>query len=103
MTEIILWRRLDIPGHEIGRLMRRDNGWELSGTALFSYEHAPCKLDYAVNCNADWRTQSAKITGSVGDKKVNLEVSVDPQQKWYLNGMEYAAVAGCIDIDLGFS
>jgi uncharacterized protein len=102
MTEIILWRRLDIPGHEIGRLNQRNKAWKLSGTALFLYEHAPCKLDYTINCDSDWRTQNAKIIGEIGNKKVKCEVSVE-NQKWFLDGVEYPAVAGCIDIDLSFS
>lgn len=103
MTEIILWRRLDIPGHEIGRLKQLNDGWELSGTALFSYEHSPCKLDYVVNCDTDWRAKGAKIIGAIGAKDINIQVSVDREQKWYLNEVESPAVAGCLDIDLGFS
>ena len=30
-------------------------------------------------------------------------MSVDAEQRWRLNGAECPAVAGCIDIDLGFS
>jgi len=77
MAEIILWRRLDLPGHEVGRLERRADGWELSGTAVFSDEHRPCKLDYLVICAADRRTCAAQISGWIGDKDVNLRVSVD--------------------------
>jgi hypothetical protein len=99
MSGIIFWRRLDIPGHEISKL----NGWNLTGTALFLYEHTSCKLDYIVTCEPDWSTREAKITGSIGDKNINLDVLVDRDHKWYLNGLEFPAVAGCIDIDLGFS
>jgi len=27
MTDIILWRRIDLPGHEVGRLQRHDDRW----------------------------------------------------------------------------
>jgi uncharacterized protein len=103
VTDIILWRRLDLPGHEVGRLKRRDDGWELSGTAVFSYEQRPCKLDYLVICDAGWRTCAAQIAGIVGDRDVDLRVSVDRGRKWYLHNAECPAVTGCIDIDLGFS
>ena len=52
MDVVRLWRRLDLPGHEIARLARRDHGWELSGTALFTDGQEPCRLDYAVACDA---------------------------------------------------
>jgi hypothetical protein len=44
MTEIMLWRRLDLPGHEIARLEALDDGWKLFGTAIFAYQRAPSKL-----------------------------------------------------------
>lgn len=103
MSNTVLWRRLDNPGHEIGRLVQRDDGWELSGTAVFSHEERPCKLDYVVTCDADWRTISAHVGGAIGVREVDLSVSVDANRRWRLNGAEYSAVAGCLDIDLGFS
>jgi len=99
----MLWRRLDVPGNEASRLKHRDDGWELSGTAVFSYERLPCKLDYLVICTADWQTHSAQITGVIGDRDIDLGVSVDRERKWYLDEAECPAVAGCLDIDLGFS
>ena len=103
MTEIIFWRRLDIPGHEIATLNRINDDWKLSGTALFSYQQNPCKLEYEINCDAQWRTRTAKIIGGIGNKVINIEVSVDENQNWYLNGAKSSTVEGCIDIDLGFS
>jgi uncharacterized protein len=103
MSDVILWRRLDLPGHELGRLSFHDNTWQLSGTALFVYEQRPCQLDYLVICDSSWRTNSAQVKGTIGEKEVNLVVAVDTQRRWRLNGVEYPAVAGCMDIDLGFS
>ncbi|MBI5578083.1 MAG: putative glycolipid-binding domain-containing protein [Deltaproteobacteria bacterium] len=103
MNDTILWRRLDLPGHEIGRLASRSDGWELSGTAVFAHEARPCRLDYFVACDPDWRTVSARVRGWVGGREVDLNVSVDAQRQWRLNGADCTAVAGALDIDLGFS
>ena len=103
MPDMILWRRLDLPGHDLGRLTRRDDGWELSGTAVFSHDRRPCKLDYLVLCASDWQTRAARISGVIGNRHVALRVSVDRERKWYLDDVECPAVAGCIDIDLGFT
>lgn len=103
MSDIILWRRLDVPGHEIGRLSTRGDGWELSGTAIFAHKDCPCKLDYLVICDTGWRTNSAHVRGAIGDQEIDLSVSVDAELNWRLNGAECPAVAGCVDIDLGFS
>jgi hypothetical protein len=39
----------------------------------------------------------------IGDREIDLSVSVDAEARWRLNGTECPAVAGCVDIDLGFS
>lgn len=103
MTDTILWRRLDLPGHEIARVVLRHDRHELSGTAVFAHERRPCRLDYIVVCDSAWRTESAHVSGLIGDREVDLRVSVDANRRWHLNGTECLTVAGCVDIDLGFS
>jgi len=103
MTSSILWRRLDLPGHEIGRLFLGRDHRELSGTAVFSHERQPCRLDYFVACDSGWQTSSAHVGGLIGERDLDLSVSVDTERRWYVNGTELPALAGCIDIDLGFS
>jgi hypothetical protein len=101
--DIVFWHRLDVPGHDIARLERRGDGWALAGTAVFCEERQPCTLDYLVTCDAGWRTSSARVRGSIGDREIDLTVSADPQRRWYLDGAECPVVAGCLDIDLGFT
>lgn len=103
MTETILWRRLDLPGHEIGRLGRSESGWELSGTAVFVHEGRPCELRYAVSCDGGWRTLAARVHGTAGDTPVDLEIGVGEDRRWYVGGTHRPSVAGCDDVDLGFS
>lgn len=103
MTETMLWRRLDLPGHEIASLEVLDDGWKLSGTTIFAYQQDPVKLDYVVICDAAWRTNSAQVSGVIGGQAIDLTVSVDSQRRWSLNGTECSCLEGSIDIDLGFS
>lgn len=103
MANTMLWRRLDMPGHEIARVDSRGDGWTLAGTALFAYEGRPCRLEYSVLCDPGWRTTSATLTGSIGTQPVALHVTVDEGGRWRLNDEICGAVEGCIDIDLGFS
>lgn len=97
-NSVMLWRRLDLPGHESARLVGRN----LSGTALFLHEGQPCRLDYRIVCDADWRTVSGKVSGWVGEREIEVECSVD-SGRWRLNGAECPQVEGCVDIDLNFS
>ena len=45
LTEHMLWRRLDVPGHELVLLETLCGGWKLSGTAIFGDSNNPAKLD----------------------------------------------------------
>lgn len=101
--QAILWRRLNLPGHESSRLVPRSSHWHLTGTAVFAYNGQPCRLDYLVVCDSGWQTVSGKVSGWVGDETVEVELSVDAVHRWRLNGGECPPVAGCIDLDLNFS
>ncbi|MFY9608695.1 MAG: putative glycolipid-binding domain-containing protein [Blastocatellia bacterium] len=99
----ILWRRLDRPGHEFLRLTLEEVWWRLSGTAVFSHEQQPCRLDYQVVCDPSWHTASGRVTGWLGNESVEIDISADFANRWRLNGEECPAVAGCTDLDLNFS
>src|SRR5688572_25163556 len=103
ITQTILWRRLDRPGHESARLHLAGSQWHLAGTALFAHESQPCRLDYLIKCNSRWETLSGHVAGWVGNEVIELEVEVNGDRQWLLNGRECAEVAGCIDLDLNFS
>lgn len=97
-----LWRRLDVPGHEAVRIYEGEDGWYIDGASIFLYEGKPCRLEYLVECDADWQTRSVTVDGFVGDDIVAIEIDVDGD-KWYLNGEEIQPVEGCVDVDLNFS
>jgi uncharacterized protein len=99
----ILWRRLDAPGHESARLYAREDQWRLRGTAVFAHQGQPCRLDYVVVCDRGWQTVSGRVAGWVGYHAVEIELAVDPGHRWRLNGDDCPDVAGCLDLDLGFS
>lgn len=99
----ILWRRLDRPGHESARLSFHDSRWHLTGTAVFTHQGQPCRLDYLIVCNTVWETLSGKVAGWVGSEIIEIELTVDSAHRWRLNGNDCPDVAGCIDLDLNFS
>jgi hypothetical protein len=97
-----LWRRLDVPGHEAVRIYEEEDRWYVDGTSIFLFEGKPCRLEYLIECDEEWRTRCVTVDGFVGDAVVAIEIDVDGDI-WYLNAEEVTAVAGCIDIDLNFS
>ena len=99
----ILWRSIELDGHEACSLFSRDADWHLAGTAVFSHDDQPCRLEYVIVCDASWNTMSARVSGWVGHETVNIEIAVDAERHWRLNGIECPAVSGCTDLDLNFS
>ena len=101
--QTILWRRLDLPGQDACGLWALDNGWRLKGTAVFCLDAQPCHLSYEVDCDESWHAHSATIIGWVGRDAVNLAIAAMPGERWSVNGAEQTRVAGCVDVDLGFT
>jgi hypothetical protein len=102
-SRTVLWRRLDLPGHEACRLATAGTEWRLSGGAVFLHEGQACRLGYEIACDARWRTLSAKVAGWVGDQDIDVEVLRDEAGLWRLNGEPVPGVEGCVDVDLNFS
>ena len=101
--ETILWRGIYWPGHEACRVYRVNSDWRIEGTAVLLHEGRTCRLSYLIECDEIWHTRNAKVWGWLGDEDVNLELSVDPNRRWEVNGVTKPAVEGCIDLDLNFS
>ena len=102
-SNFILWRGIDNPGHDSARLTEGARGAVITGAAVFVEEGQPCRLDYRIVCDAEWRTIGARVTGWHGATLVDLEVSVDDERTWNLNGQLCRPLQGCDDIDLSFS
>jgi uncharacterized protein len=98
----VIGRRVDQPGHEAACLCLQGSGWYLTGTAVFADDGRPCRLDYLVACDPDWRTLSGRVTGWLGTGLVEVEVAAEAG-RWRVNGVDCPAAAGCADLDLNFS
>lgn len=103
LEQIILWRRIDVPGHDACGLWGSERGWRLAGVAVFRQDEEPCCLSYEVRCDLSWRTRSASVTGWMGRTAVDLSMKALPGEQWAFNGAEAPEAAGLEDIDLGFT
>jgi uncharacterized protein len=99
----ILWRRLDVPGHDAASVREWEGGAELQGMAVFRDESGPAALHYRVRCDAEWRTTQAAVDGWSGVRKVELRFGRTPAGDWTLNGAPCPTVTGCLDLDLNFT
>lgn len=103
LEHTILWRRLDFPGHDSCSLRKFNQGWQLSGTAIFLFNQKPCLLSYEVNTNPDWETRTASVSGYVDKSIIALTIARTPNHRWSINDIELQETTDCIDLDLGFT
>lgn len=99
----ILWGRLDAPGHDIATIHHQSDGWIIAGVAIFSAPDGPCRIDYEIQCDAQWTTRACTVHGAIGRRAVHVEVERTPGGVWRIDGTDVAEVRGCTDIDLAFS
>jgi len=101
--DMILWRRLDAAGHEASRLMQRDGGWRLEGTAVFRHESNPACLTYEVDCDGEWLTREGFVHGWMGGRSLDFRIARSADRIWTLNGQVVPQLDECVDLDLGFT
>lgn len=99
----ICWRRLDQEGHDSCRLHSHAGGWSLEGIAIFLQEARPACLRYAVECDEQWQTHKASVSGWLGDETLSLRIIRTASGEWLLNGVAQDIREGLIDLDLGFT
>lgn len=99
----ILWRRLDLPGHDACRLLRRGGGWRIEGAAVFRHEAAAACLAYSVDCDEEWRTRQGAVHGWMGSQPLDLRIVRAPERAWTANDIPVHGLEDCLDLDLGFT
>lgn len=99
----VLWRRLDAPGHDACQFEQSKSGWSLRGSTVFLDEHKVCQLRYEVLADAAFQTREAAVVGWLGEVPVDLRICAVGNGTWTVNGTEQSPIAGCIDLDLGFT
>jgi hypothetical protein len=97
------WRRLDGPGHEEARIEQTPGGWRLTGQVEAEAATVRALLRYVVECDRDWLTRRAVVTGSASAAPIRFELAADGAGHWSLNGASLPPVEGALDIDLGFT
>jgi uncharacterized protein len=97
-----LWRRLDGRSWERFELTRHDALWRLSGTILVRGDSGPAEARYEVTCDPGWRTLRTTVTLRDDAGERSLELVADGG-RWSADGVDVAAVRGCVDVDLEWS
>jgi hypothetical protein len=97
------WRRLDLPGREEAHIEQTADGWRLTGELDADEAGVRAHLTYVIECERDWRTRRAVVTGSASGAPIRFEFAADGAGHWWLDGTPLPLVEGALDIDLGFT
>src|SRR5579863_8197739 len=98
----MLWRRVDLPGHEICLLKQESSGWSLDGTAVFLHKSGPAHVTYSVRCDPLWRTLSGEVRGILGNRQIGHAITRQGG-KWRLNDIAAPRLENLVDLDLSFT
>ena len=100
----MLWRRLGTPGHDVCRLDRNGENWQIDGAAAFRNEDGRnAQLHYRVRCDRAWHTQWSTVRGWLGSEAIDLSIVRDAHGGWKLNDAPVPELGHCVDLDLGFT
>jgi uncharacterized protein len=97
------WRRTDVPGREEARVERTAGGWRLTGELDAEETDVHARLRYAIDCDARWHTRSALIEGTANGRAIRFALAADARGAWSRDGEVVPALAGALDVDLGFT
>jgi hypothetical protein len=101
--DAVLWKRVDVPGHDACRLDEGPAAWTIRGTAVFREAGTPAMLAYEVVCDLAWHTHHGRIHGWIGNRSLDVRITRTTAGVWALNGETTPNLEGCIDLDLGFT
>ena len=76
------WRRLDVPGREEARIEQTAEGWRLTGQVEAEEASVRAQLRYVIECDRDWRTRRAVVTGSASAAPIRFEFVADGDGHW---------------------
>jgi hypothetical protein len=99
----VAWRRLDVPGREEAEIRLVPGGWHLSGTVDVEEAGHNAQFSYRIDVDEGWRTRSALVEGKSGARPFRLGLSADGRGNWFREGEPVPALAGALDVDLGFT
>jgi hypothetical protein len=97
------WRRIDVPGCEEARVERTSEGWRLAGALEVEEEGGAAHLRYSIDCDDRWLTRSALVEGTASGSRVRVALAADGAGAWRRDGDFLPALAGALDVDLGFT
>lgn len=99
---VVMWRRIDQPGHEVMRFTEQPSGARIEGFAAYREGDGPIGLHYRVELGPDWITLRATIEGQAQGRPFRHEI-VRGSDGWRLDGVSQDGLDDIPHLDLGFT
>jgi hypothetical protein len=100
---VVLWRRLDRPGHDHCKIHPCPRGHSLDGYALSIDHRVPWRFHYQAECYDTWCFYKASVSVEVAGQDESVSINLSEDGKWVISGMERPDLEGCTDLDFCFS
>jgi hypothetical protein len=103
VTTRILWRSAELESAERFTGVRTPDGWRFDGMVVLPVDGEPAQISYRVDLDGAWRTRRADVVVERHGDDRRIILDADGEGAWTIDGTEVDALAGCLDVDLGFT
>ena len=99
---VVMWRRIDQPGHEVMRFTSDPAGARIEGFVAYRETEGPIGLRYRVDIASNWVTKKAIIEGHAQGQSLRHEIELG-DRGWMLDGVRQPQLDDVPHLDLGFT
>lgn len=99
----ILWHCAELASSEHAWLLDHEKGHSLAGVAALPLDDAPCHISYEVTVDQRWAPLAATATVTTPGRVSTIALAAEDDARWTLDGMPAPLLAGCGDVDLGWT
>jgi len=100
LVRSVHWKLLADPGSERANLWQEAEGWTIEGTVK-AFVDELIRVTYIVRCSPEWETRAAMVNETRQEGERSIELLVDDDKRWWMDGRPMAGLDGSIDVDLG--
>ena len=98
----VLWQSPSLSSMEHFSYRPGPDTGTLGGTVVLPREGKPTTIRYQVTVDNYWEVQNTSITAVDREEEKRIDI-VAESGRWWVNGRERSDLAGCTDVDLGWT
>jgi hypothetical protein len=99
-----LWQCCDLYSCEAFRADPDEaGGRRFRGDVVLLRGERPSHVSYRVDLDADWRTRRVEVDVDQATERTSFHLAADGQGTWWVDDVLAPELAGCLDVDLGWT